>query len=419
MIVQETYGKSIHCLRLPNHWLVILLAYHSAFAFIYGVQIMADSQDYIVAANDITAFIQSNHVIRTPGYPWFMSLLGNFYPLIICVQHGMAIALAWMFYTTLEQDMPRLAVVVFWVIGLHPWIAFWSCTIMTETLALFLLAASLLALIKQKPHLAGFLVGLSILVRPSSLGAIPALLLGVWLIHHELKKVIQATVLCTLVIFPWILRNHNNAGTWSLSSVAGHTLWSRQATVAGFHDSPWPEIGKVLKEKGELEGDRYFMRRAMQTMVEHPAGTVVQFIRSAKGYTAYDLHLLVPSAEKAWTDSIRKNQLPMVGLKIFFQYLLPCLVWTIAIYGLWQERHQILFQLSGLYLCGLSIVVLLIGIGDTRLRMPSEIFLLILSSAGVLQLLESFRAKITTLAFMHGRRFELPAFAFLDRFQNR
>jgi len=395
------------------------VAYHLAFALYYGVQTMADSVDYISAADHITAFIQSDHVIRTPGYPWFMALLGNNQPLVIFVQHSLVILLASMLHVTLEKDLPRLAIAVFWVIGLHPWLAFWSNTIMTEILTLFFLGASFLALLKQKPYFAGLLVGISVLVRPSSLGALPALIVGVWLIHKEWRKALQVAAICSLVIVPWMVRNHHNAGTWSVSTVAGHTLWSRQAIVAGFPGSPWPEIGKVLHEKGELEGDRYFLRKSIQAALDHPSGSVLQFVRSAKGYMAYDLHFLFPNIEKPWTDSIRQNTLPMVGLKILFQYVLPFSVWSLAFIGFWHGRNHVIFQLSGLYLSGLSLVILLIGIGDTRLRLPSEIFLTALSTAGALFILGVLREKVASRTLMPVRLFETPVFAFLDRFQNR
>ena len=289
---------------------------------------------------------------------------------------------------------------------------------MTETLALFLLGSSFLALLKRRPHLAGWLVGVSVLVRPSSLGALPALLLGVWLIHKEWRKVLQVAAVCSFVIVPWMVRNHQNAGTWSVSTVAGHTLWSRQATVAGVTGSPWPEIGKILREKGELEGDRYFMQKSMQSVMNNPTGTLIQFLRATKGYVAYDLYFLFPNIERSWTDSIRQNTRPVVGLKILFQFVLPLFVWGLALYGFWHGRHHILFQLSGSYLCGLSFVILLIGIGDTRLRLPSEVFLATLSAHGALHILETFLKK-TARTLMPVRLFETPALAFLDRFQNR
>src|SRR6266481_141651 len=101
-----------HRFRLPTNGLWFLAIFHVMFALLYGVQSMADSVDYIAAAGHITAFIQSDHVVRTPGYPWFMALLGNYHPLIIFVQHGLVILLAYMFHATLEKDMPRLATVM-------------------------------------------------------------------------------------------------------------------------------------------------------------------------------------------------------------------------------------------------------------------------------------------------------------------
>jgi len=395
--------------KLPFAWLLGVGIAHALFLVWLGVQILPDTVSYVSAAQDFAGFIYSSHTIRTPGYPFFMLLLWNDVPMILTVQHIMVVLVACMAFRMMQPYDKGSAAVVFWVIGLNPWFAYWASALMTETLALFLVFASLYFLVKRSPFSSAILLGLAILVRPSSVGVLPAFVLGVWWMSRAARKTVLATLLCFTVISPWLVRNRVLMGSWTISSVAGHTLWSRQAPLTSDPAGVWKVINRVLVEKGEIEGDSYFMRLALQTAYEHPWGTVTQFLRSAKAYLAYDIQFLDPHLGPEWSNSLMNNTGWILVMKIVFQFLLPMLVWGMAWMG---SRHLLKhrrYRITMLYGAGLSAVILLIGIGDTRLRLPAEPMLMMFASMGLCMAWRTIKAlEFRPRSIALQRPFQLP-----------
>src|SRR5271168_2352416 len=123
--------------KLPFPWLLGVGIAHVLFLIWFGVQILPDTSSYVSAAQDFAGFLYSSHTIRTPGYPFFMLLLGNDVSIILAVQHSMVVLVACMAFRLMQPYDKGSASVVFWVIGLNPWFAYWASAVMTEIPALF------------------------------------------------------------------------------------------------------------------------------------------------------------------------------------------------------------------------------------------------------------------------------------------
>lgn len=365
-------------------WIGVLAVVHAAFALIYGVQTMADSKGYISAGKDLIGFWNSAHVLRTPGYPAFVALCGSYYPLIIVLQHAMVIWMAWLAFRLVEPVDERAAKITFWAIGLHPWFAYWANAIMTEILAAICIVGVLYLLFRQHPVWAGLLTGYAILVRPASLPALLALVAGSYLYTRKKRDVALAVLASTLVLAPWLARNYRNANYIGISPIGEMTLWSKYAALTGIEpDLVWPEIDRVIQEKGEVGGNHYFKQQAFQIIQQHPIGALALNIRSAKAFLAYDLVSLVPSIQQDWNKPLSDNTMLVLALKIFFQYILPLTALSLFVYGALLSYRETNMAVALIMLSGLVAVIQFVGIGDTRLRIPSEPLFMIFIALGV------------------------------------
>jgi len=361
----------------------ILIVVHIVIALYFGLVRAADDIDYMRAGSDLFGFWNSTHVIRTPGYPALVALLGSNFPLVIFMQHAMVIGIAWMAYQIVEPVDPRAAWISFWLVGLHPWIAIWASAIMTEISATFCLVLALFLLIKKHPLWAGFLIGYAILIRPASIGALPALLFGAYLFTREKRVMASACLMCLLTLTPWLFRNYSNAGMVGISAAGGMNIWQRYAVLDGISKEHWPIINKIIAEKGELEGNRYMMQEGLRIMKQHPVGVCIETLRMTKAFFAYDLQTLIPSIHEEWSKSIRQNTMGVMSLKILFQYLLPLIALSFAFYGAYKTYRHPNMSLVLVMLLGLIAVVILTGMPDTRLRIPAEPMFVMFISVGL------------------------------------
>ena len=192
---------------------------------------------------------------RTPGYPWFLGLLRNLFGTgalfaVVVAQHLCVVltsvltaAMTWKLTGSRHWGLVAWAGCV--LSTARPLYANW---LLTESLATVLLTAGLLFLLMTVHNdcrkwlaWAGLVLGLGVLVRPSLVAAVPALLLaGFWVSkrsqlspRQRLGLLAAGPLVFALVLAPWCARNQRLFDRFTLCIFTGRELWTA-------HFSPWP-----------------------------------------------------------------------------------------------------------------------------------------------------------------------------------
>jgi 4-amino-4-deoxy-L-arabinose transferase-like glycosyltransferase len=194
-------------------------------------------------------------VFRSPGYPLFLAAtyaVESRGYLAIILQQFMLIASAALIFALLRKFSVRrgIALVFAALYLLEPQVWLYSLQTMTETsyslLFLSLLALALLpSRLRPLPRYAifGLLLGISLLVKPTSLMYAPfltALLLlpedGSVALRGRVRGAVLASAIAFLIVVPWIARNHRLTGEWILSSSAEFNFIAGMGTEAEHDD---------------------------------------------------------------------------------------------------------------------------------------------------------------------------------------
>jgi glycosyltransferase involved in cell wall biosynthesis len=203
--------------------------------------------------------------MRTPGYPAFLALFKfmNIPDLgIIFIQNILAGIVAVLIYrigvNILNNVRAGLIASILFIFD--PTAIYWSNLFMSDHFAGFFFILVIYFLFKKKNALAGVMLGIATLVRPVFLYLSPVFLVIFYFLYKNkinnfvsngvkkvplfLKKSILFFLVFFVVLFPWMMRNYSQFGTWQLSSngwVAIHVFVSSEFSAR--HDVPfyWPK----------------------------------------------------------------------------------------------------------------------------------------------------------------------------------
>jgi 4-amino-4-deoxy-L-arabinose transferase-like glycosyltransferase len=162
------------------------------------------------------------------------------------------------------------------LVALHPGLVLYTAVTMSEGLAAALLLAALLPLGKVRWGwlrfaLAGVLLGASVLVRPTSLMALPLFWL---LLDGKLRKraasLVALALGCGVTILPWTLRNcYRMDGCALVSTNAGWNLAIGALTETG-RFRPLHAADGCPVVTGQVQQDRCWAERGMAVIRQHP-----------------------------------------------------------------------------------------------------------------------------------------------------
>ena len=186
--------------------------YHLQGAFIADGQWFWSTSPYGIAHPTIW---------KTPGYPVFVgllySLVGKNPDLVILLQvllvGPLTITLTWLLGRRLFGSWVGNAAAV--VAALHPFVWQYEARLFAESLATPLTLLILILILERKlttrsAALVGALSGVLILVKPSALHIMVAVLVAIWVawgLRPALPRAAVALGACVLVIAPWTIRN--------------------------------------------------------------------------------------------------------------------------------------------------------------------------------------------------------------------
>ncbi len=206
------------------------------------------------------------------------------------------------------------------LVALDPVLAIQSRSVMTETLAAFLLAGALNALATtgwKSGAISGIWLGLAGLCRPSTLACavlcgLAGLIFGPGTRRQRISRTLAMGTMVILVLAPWAIRNARVFGepVWTTTH-GGYTLalannpeYYRNvlngppgAVWTGPSQRVWAErLYRSLKGLNEPEGDRQIRRQTVEFIREHPQ----DFLRASAARLARFWGLAPAGAVYSW-----------------------------------------------------------------------------------------------------------------------
>lgn len=290
---------------------------------------------------------------------------------------------------------PRVGVVAAAVVAIYPFAWQYETRLYSESLATPLTLGVLLMVLGKPPTWrralgAGALMGVSVLVRPTSAFLFAGLAIAWWLavgVRRGTAMVALSVAVAALVIAPWTYRNYRLSGAFvpvSVQDAATYGTFNPQAandpvhpyawrpvvpgTVRFFdHRHPLPEA--VLRDRLQSYADRY--------IAAHPASLPQAFFWNGLS-RLWDVRRPGQALHEVGFQG-RSRTLTIIGLAMYY-VLLP-----LALIGLWRARRRRGLVLAVLAIALAASVVFTVDSG-TRYRATLEPVIVILAVSAVLPL---------------------------------
>ncbi|MDA0746541.1 MAG: glycosyltransferase family 39 protein [bacterium] len=389
---------------------------------------------------------------RTPSYPVFLAVVYGvlgYRPHVAVFFQSFIGVLTCMLTVLLERQVSagnRSGYLSGWVLAIYPLSVVYNNALLTESLFTFLLVASVYYFVKltekqsiRSAVLCGLFLGVTALCKP-----IAAYLIVLFIAVLVVLKCIQRyrgswkhvlwVCLCLyagffVVIFPWIMRNHYQAGRSQLSLLSASTdTWMRPLSyVRSFHSGRQytEEYLDILKEYESLSersdinpevARRIFFRQAIGEIWNaqppywrlHAWGILITLL-SPQTHTTRSLlgveggaHINARSSFATlgfwgFIRSLYQKKTALELMYIVFSVFMSLGVYALALYCLFKHRRSpivIVFFLIVLYL-----IFPPGAIGDGRYRVPAMPYIAVLCSWGGYDLMKRiFHSKYRTLA---------------------
>jgi 4-amino-4-deoxy-L-arabinose transferase-like glycosyltransferase len=264
------------------------------------LNLLPDQQEYVQLAYSLgmgqtmsfvdPRFDQRIYAYRTPGYPVLVWAAGSKLHLVRIVQALLDTSTILAMYLLARRWLsagPSLLAAV--LVGLDPFLVYFSGLLLSETLFTALLARGAVGLIYAlsppsepgaSPRIAwGWLLlgviamGLAAMVRPSAL--LLAIILPLALPTNWKRRLLAASgaIIVLLALFvPWAMRNQSLLGrAVATTTNGGITLYDGfHPGATGASDQSFTEDMPLLLGMNELQRDDYFRAHALQFIRENP-----------------------------------------------------------------------------------------------------------------------------------------------------
>lgn len=340
-------------------------------------------------SSSLSGILDSN---RPPLFPFLLAgIYGIFGPSHLAAKLALALigSLTCLFIYLIAKEVfnKRVATVALLISIVYPFFIYYTGRLLTETLFVFLLATTILELIKvTKTHflkdqlLVGGLLGLAILTRPV-LSFFPIAILILLFVLFENKKIALKNfaiifLVMVVILAPWTIRNYKIHHNFVLvSTIGGLAFWggnNPQAVDGGWFDVITPEEFKNLSE---VEQSKRFYQMGFSFIRENPKlGAKRAFLKVGRFWSLY------PRTTKR--DKI---------ISLFsYGLLLPFSILG-AFLSLKRWRKVLVLYLTILYFTGMSVIFY----GSTRFRLPIEPYIIIFGGAGLNYLIEKIKKRST------------------------
>jgi 4-amino-4-deoxy-L-arabinose transferase-like glycosyltransferase len=243
-------------------------------------------------------FAQIIYAYRTPGYPFLIALCGAKPTIVRIAQCVLDTSTILAIYLLAGRWLSHLgALVAATLVAVNPYMIFFTGTLLSETLFTSMLCWGLVILVLSDGPWpdgnklllwlgAGFILALSVLVRPGTL-LMPVLLgcgaalancarLKSYPSHWPLPIAATMLLLTALVLFPWAARNRWVLGSWIWTStndgITRYDGFNPDAT--GASDQKFIAAMPWTSDMSEVARSRYFTEMADDWIEAHPLEAV-------------------------------------------------------------------------------------------------------------------------------------------------
>ncbi|MFC1853233.1 ArnT family glycosyltransferase [candidate division CSSED10-310 bacterium] len=330
-----------------------------------------------------------------PFYPLFLSLLlklaGDYLFFLRLAQSflGAALVVPVYFITDKMYRHKEWGIIAAVLTACWPFFIYYSAVIMTETLYILLLTClvAVIVLYQTKYHwiwplLSGALAGTTFLTRSVMLGLVPLLALVLLIYAPNRRKGILAGASFILVfiicVAPWLVRNYQIFGVYQfLPTKGGPTFWSRNNPLFLQQELESTRFSGINPAQFENEKLLHFPSFQTENEIERNVILYQRMLVFIKKYPATYLKLCL--VKFRWLLS------PFSGHKTpLWQKSISLLTYGVTLFlaliGLVKFREHrkndyILVILLGYFILFHSLVN-----GDTRFRIPLDIFFIILAA---------------------------------------
>lgn len=257
-----------------------------------SIEQLPDQREYMELASNLLhhhtftlydpRFDQSVAAYRTPGYPLFLAACGA-KPMVGRIAQAFvdtSTALA-MYLLARRWMSERAGVLAAALVAFNPFLIYFSGLLLSETLFVSMLAWGMV-LLQYNGLLGGWVLALSVLVRPSAVGLPVILGTAAALLNRErrgaypkewpLPPATTQVLLTIVVLLPWAYRNHRVLGHWVWTTTNGgitaYDGFNPDAT--GASDQRFTTRLPGLKHAGEVERDEYFRQEATHWARQNP-----------------------------------------------------------------------------------------------------------------------------------------------------
>lgn len=179
------------------------------------------------------------------------------------------------------------------VFGFHPDLIQMAAMLMTETLFIFLMLASVYCVLSylSRPRVeaaipAATILALAILTRPTAL-----VLLGIFAValiwRRSLKTLLVVLLIQVVLIGPWTLRNYRLYHSFVLTTAAGgYDLWVGNNPSSNGELQPTQEITSYLVEQGYIATDQKGIGEVEQFAIDQPGSFLrLQIVKTIKYFS--------------------------------------------------------------------------------------------------------------------------------------
>jgi len=325
--------------------------------------------------------------VRAPGYPTFLGLIylltGHSLLMVRLMQAVVSALTVAVVYCLGKRVFNERAGRIAGVVAcFYPFFIYYSGYVLTETLFIFLLALSMLLLVKTLDKtslklqiITGCLWGIAALTRPVALLVLPFILfwLGLGRLRYRkpfLKEFTVIFLFMLMTIAPWTIRNYIVLGEFvPVTTQGGWVLYESNNPLAtgGTWENVRPPIMDELEGLSETEWNRYLSKAAKKYIREHPGRFLALAVRKQLRFWS-----LVPNA---YTHQSWKYKLISLGS---YGLILPLAVLGIFLSLKKSKKAAILFLPV---LC--FALIHMIFLGSIRYRVPIMPYMIIFAAYGI------------------------------------